>query len=82
MARRCGSQSILRRLHSDTSILGATIDNAWLMNKETEIGSITAWNSADFVVLEQSLFEVEPHEISKVAVQSTWYRGRKTFGND
>jgi len=70
------------KLSLEEAIKAATINNAWLMNKENEIGSITTGKSADFVVLEKSLFEVEPHEISKVAVESTWYRGRRTFGSD
>ena len=64
------------------AIKAATINNAWLMNKEELFGSITIGKSADFVVLEKSLFDVEPHEISQVAVEATYYRGKQTYDRD
>ena len=70
------------KLSLEEAIKAATINNAWLMDKENEVGSITAGKSADFVVLGQNLFDVEPHEISRVAVEGTWYRGRQTHAAD
>ena len=67
------------KLSLEEAIKAATINNAWLMNKENEFGSITVGKSADFVVLEKSLFDVPEHEISKVKIEGTWYRGRRTY---
>lgn len=66
----------------EEAIKAATINNAWLMNKENEFGSITEGKSADFVVLEQSLFDVPSHEISKVTILGTWYKGKQTYAAD
>lgn len=67
------------KLSLEDAIKAATISNAWLMNKESEIGSIEVGKSADFVVLGNDLFEVEPHEISQVEIEKTYYKGEQTF---
>ncbi len=51
------------------------------MNKENEFGSITAGKSADFVVLEKSLFDVPEHEISQVKIEATYYKGNRTHAS-
>ena len=66
----------------EEAIKAATINNAWLMNKENEFGSISKGKSADFVVLEQSLFDVPSYEISKVKILGTWYKGKQTYAAD
>ena len=63
------------------AIKAATISNAWLMGKEDELGSITSGKSADFVVLEESLFDVADHEISRVQILGTYYKGNETFAS-
>ena len=68
------------KLSLEEAIKAATINNAWLMNKEGQYGSITVGKSADFVVLEKSLFDVPEYEISKVKIEGTWYKGRRTYG--
>ena len=67
------------KLSLEEAIRAATINNAWLMNKENEFGSITAGKSADFVVLDKNLFDVLEHEISQVRIECTWYKGRRTY---
>lgn len=67
------------KLSLEEAIKAATINNAWLMNKEDEIGSIAAGKSADFVVLEKNLFEVSEHEISRVKIEATYYKGEQTY---
>ena len=68
------------KLSLQEAIKAATINNAWLMNKENEFGSIAQGKSADFVILDENLFDVEEHEISQVEVLATYYRGRQTYG--
>ena len=70
------------KLSLEEAIKAATINNAWLMNKDDQFGSITAGKSADFVALEKSLFDVAEHEISKVAIKGTWYKGRQTYAGE
>ncbi len=67
------------KLSLEEAIKAATINNAWLMNQDDLVGSITAGKSADFVVLEKSLFDVPEHEISQVVIEGTWYKGRQTY---
>ena len=67
------------KLSLEEAIKAATINNAWLMNKENEFGSITAGKSADFVVLDENLFDVEEHMISKVKIIGTYYKGKRTY---
>ena len=45
-------------------------------------GSITAGKSADFVVLDENLFDVEEHNISKVKILGTYYKGNQTYAGD
>jgi len=70
------------KLSLEQAIRAATINNAWLMNKENVFGSITVGKSADFVVLEKSLFDVPEHEISQVKIEGTWYKGRQTYASE
>lgn len=67
------------KLSLEEAIKAATINNAWLMNKEDEFGSITTGKSVNFVVLEKSLFDVAEHEISQVNIEGTWYKGKQTY---
>ncbi|MDI1263236.1 MAG: amidohydrolase [bacterium] len=43
-------------------------------------GSIEVGKSADLIVLEKNLFEVEPNRLSKTKVLSTWFEGRCVYG--
>ncbi|MGB6336463.1 MAG: amidohydrolase family protein [Thermoanaerobaculia bacterium] len=70
------------RLSLEDAIKAATISNAWLMNKENEIGSIEVGKSADFVILENNLFEISVHEISQTEVLGTYYKGRQTYSGN
>jgi len=70
------------KLSLEEAIKAATTNNAWLMNKENEFGTISVGKSADFVVLEQNLFDVAEHEISKVKVEGTYYKGKQTYAAD
>ncbi len=67
------------KISLEEAIKAATINNAWLMNKEDDFGSISVGKSADFVVLEKNLFDVKEHEISGVKVEATYYKGRQTY---
>ena len=67
------------KLSLKDAIKAATISNAWMMNKDQEFGSIETGKSADFVVLEQNLFDVAEHQISQVKIINTYYRGAQTY---
>lgn len=56
-----------------------TINAAKGMGMQSEIGSLEVGKKADIVVLEQDLFEVEPAQISDVAVSYTIMNGQLTY---
>lgn len=44
------------------------------------VGTIEVGKSADLIVLEKNLFEVEPNRLSATKVLSTWFEGRLVHG--
>jgi predicted amidohydrolase YtcJ len=53
-----------------------TINAAWMMRKENEIGSIRAGKKADFVVLEESPFDVDPAKLKDIKIWGTVFEGK------
>jgi predicted amidohydrolase YtcJ len=66
------------RLSIAELIRGYTLNGAYQLRKENEIGSIKVGKLADLVVLEQNLFDVAAHDIGKVKVRLTMMDGRIT----
>ena len=56
-----------------------TMGGAYNEYKENEIGSITKGKYADFIILDQNLFEIEPTEIHKTDVISTYLEGIEVY---
>jgi len=52
-----------------------TIDAAWVMKREHDLGSIRAGKRADFVVLEANPYEVPTTDIKDVKIWGTVYEG-------
>ena len=67
------------RLDIATLIKGYTIDGAYQMHLENEVGSIEVGKKADFVVLDKNLFEVDKYDIHKVQVVETILGGNTVF---
>ena len=61
----------------DQALKACTINGAYQLKRDHEIGSIEAGKLADFVELSADLYSVEPDQIvDKVTVQGTWLGGR------
>jgi predicted amidohydrolase YtcJ len=56
-----------------------TIDAAWQCHLDHECGSLEPGKSADFVVLEKDPMTIDPTEISKIRIHSTWLEGEQRF---
>ena len=63
------------RLDVETLVRGFTIDAAYQMHMEDEIGSIEVGKKADLVVLDQNIFEVDAYAIHKTEVILTMMDG-------
>ncbi|QEA14515.1 amidohydrolase family protein [Comamonas flocculans] len=60
---------------------GYTLDPAYQIGLDKQVGSLEVGKRADLVVLGRNLFEVAPHDIHKVAVVATMMNGRLTHGS-
>jgi len=67
------------RLDIATLIKGYTLDGAYQLHMEEEIGSIEVGKKADFVILDQNLFQVDKYDIHKVKVLETILGGNIVY---
>ena len=56
-----------------------TINGAWLVHKDDELGSIEVGKRADIVIYDRNLFGIEPAEISDATVELTIFDGRVVY---
>lgn len=63
------------RLTLDQALRGVTIDAAWMMRQEDELGSIRAGKIADFTVLDADPYEVAPAAIKDIEIWGTVFEG-------
>ena len=52
-----------------------TINNAWLMRAEKEIGSLEPGKRADFIILDRNLLTCKVDQVKTTQVLSTWLDG-------
>jgi len=65
-----------QRLSLDQSLRAITIEGAWSLGLEDEIGSIKAGKKADFTVLEQDPYAVDPVSLRDIPIWGTVFEGR------
>ena len=56
-----------------------TINNAFLSFQEDRRGSIEIGKDADLTVLDEDIFEADPHEICKIKISKTIVAGREVY---
>jgi predicted amidohydrolase YtcJ len=66
-------------LSLETMIKGYTLNAAYQLNMENEIGSITVGKKADLVVLQENIFDIDTYDIHKVRVEMTMMNGKFTY---
>lgn len=67
------------RLDIDTLIRGYTLDAAYQLHMEDELGSLTVGKKADMVVLDGNLFETDAYEIHDIRVLTTMMNGNIVY---
>lgn len=70
---------ISERLSVDQAIRAHTIDAAWQLGLEDEIGSLELNKLADFVVLDNDPYSVPVHELHRIEVNRTYSDGRLVY---
>ncbi|PIE45070.1 MAG: hydrolase, partial [Gammaproteobacteria bacterium] len=63
----------------ESMIKGYTINAAYQLGMEDEIGSLTVGKAADIVVLDKDLFKIKPTDIHNVKVDMTIMNGKTTY---
>lgn len=76
---RIGEQGIVlaaeERISVDQAMRAITIDAAFVLGMEDEIGSIRAGKAADFTVLDEDPYEVDPEDLWDINVWGTVFEG-------
>lgn len=63
------------RISVEAAMRAITIDAAYIIGMEDRVGSIRAGKAADFTVLEQDPFEVEPMALKDIPIWGTVFEG-------
>lgn len=71
---------VSERLSLETMIRGYTLDAAYQLRMEQEVGSIEVGKQADMVLLSNNIFEVPAHEIHLTQVVMTMLGGEIIYG--
>lgn len=64
-----------QKVSVEDALRGITVDAAWLMRMEDEIGSIRAGKRADFAVLEEDPLKIKPQRLRDIKVWGTVFAG-------
>ncbi|HBO13911.1 MAG TPA: hydrolase, partial [Halieaceae bacterium] len=67
------------RITLTRAIRGYTLDAAWQLRLEDEIGSIEPGKQADLVVLNRNLFDLDPYAIHETDVVMTLVDGEVVY---
>lgn len=64
----------------EEAIRAMTINAAYQARMDHAVGSLEVGKYADFVVLEEDPYKVNPTRLSQIPVRETWVEGEKRFG--
>lgn len=59
-----------------------TINAAYVLGKEKEVGSLEIGKKADFIVLDKNIFTTEPLDIHNINVVKTYFNGELVYLNE
>ncbi len=63
----------------EEAIKAYTLNAAYVMRQEDKVGTLEVGKEADFIILNQNLFEIEPDQISRTQVLRTYLRGELVY---
>jgi predicted amidohydrolase YtcJ len=66
-------------LSREEAVRGFTLDAAYAGFMETSVGSLESGKRADFIVLDQNIFEIEASDIDDIKVLQTWLDGELVY---
>lgn len=69
------------RVSVDEIVRAFTIDSAYSLFMENEVGSIEEGKYADLVIIDRNIFEIEPIDIEKTKVIATLFNGKIVFSS-
>jgi hypothetical protein len=67
------------RVTLDQALKASTLDSAYVLDLEKQIGSLEVGKLADIVVLEKDLYKIPPSDISTTKVKLTMMNGKVTY---
>ena len=67
------------RITLDQALKAYTLDSAYVLDLEKQIGSLEVGKFADIVVLEKDLYKIPPSDISTTKVKLTMMNGKVTY---
>jgi hypothetical protein len=70
------------RVTVEQMIESFTINGAYAIFMEDEIGSLEVGKKADFIVLSQNILEIDPREIHNTVVLLTYFEGQEVFRHE
>jgi predicted amidohydrolase YtcJ len=59
-----------------------TINGAYAIFMEDQIGSLEVGKKADFIVLSQNILQIDPREIHATVVLLTYFDGQEVFRHE
>lgn len=78
-----GIQNAVTRVPQELSLANAikayTINPAYVMRQEHKVGTLEIGKEADFIVLNQNLFEIELDQINQTVVLKTYLKGKLIY---
>ncbi len=67
------------RIDVTSAIRALTIEAAWQLGSEHEVGSLESGKFADLVILERDPRSVDPEALRDIRVSETWFNGERVF---
>ncbi|MEM9928775.1 MAG: amidohydrolase [Bacteroidota bacterium] len=66
-------------LSLEDAIAAYTINAAYVMRQENNVGSLEVGKAADFIILDQNPFEINPNRINRITVEETYLAGELVY---